>query len=117
MHMAYTMQRLGTSCIPMQELGLPVGAHIPMLGFIGRLDYQKGVDLIQENHGWLMGEGVQLILLGSGRPDLEQALRSALLCCAAMCCAAYHSAAAARLGSTQTLFLWCQHQYSIQLLL
>lgn len=58
-----------------RELGLPVGAHIPMLGFIGRLDYQKGVDLIHENHGWMMGEGVQLILLGSGRADLEQALR------------------------------------------
>lgn len=58
-------------------MGLPVGAHIPMLGFIGRLDYQKGVDLIHENHGWMMGEGVQLILLGSGRADLEQALRSA----------------------------------------
>lgn len=61
-----------------------------MLGFIGRLDYQKGVDLIQENHGWLMGEGVQLILLGSGRPDLEQALRSAMLCCSG--CAVQHEA-------------------------
>ncbi len=60
----------------MQELGLPVGAHIPMLGFIGRLDYQKGVDLIRDNHGWMMGEGVQLVLLGSGRADLEQSLRS-----------------------------------------
>ena len=58
-----------------QELGLPVGAHIPMLGFIGRLDYQKGVDLIRDNHSWMMGEGVQLILLGSGRADLEQDLR------------------------------------------
>lgn len=58
-----------------RELGLPVGAHIPMLGFIGRLDYQKGVDLIRDNHGWMMGEGAQLILLGSGRADLEQALR------------------------------------------
>ena len=58
-----------------QEMGLPVGAHIPMLGFIGRLDYQKGVDLIRDNHGWMMGEGVQLILLGSGREDLEQSLR------------------------------------------
>ena len=56
---------------------MPVGAHIPMLGFIGRLDYQKGVDLIRDNHGWMMGEGVQLILLGSGRADLEQSLRSA----------------------------------------
>lgn len=52
-----------------------MGAHIPMLGFIGRLDYQKGVDLIHQNHGWMMGEGVQLVLLGSGRADLEQALR------------------------------------------
>lgn len=58
-----------------KELGLPVGAHIPMLGFIGRLDYQKGVDLIRDNHSWMMGEGVQLILLGSGRADLEQDLR------------------------------------------
>lgn len=58
-----------------KELGLPVGAHIPMLGFIGRLDYQKGVDLIRDNHDWMMGEGVQLILLGSGRADLEQSLR------------------------------------------
>ena len=61
----------------LQELGLPVGAHIPMLGFIGRLDYQKGVDLIRDNHSWMMGEGVQLVLLGSGRADLEQDLRSA----------------------------------------
>ena len=59
----------------LQELGLPVGADIPMLGFIGRLDYQKGVDLIRDNFEWMMGEGVQLILLGSGRDDLEQSLR------------------------------------------
>ena len=66
-----------TSTVPwtVQELGLPVGAHIPMLGFIGRLDYQKGVDLIHQNHGWMMGEGAQLVMLGSGRADLEQALR------------------------------------------
>ena len=50
-------------------------ASIPMLGFIGRLDYQKGVDLITESFDWLMDQGVQLILLGSGREDLENALR------------------------------------------
>ncbi|PSC74906.1 granule-bound starch synthase chloroplastic amyloplastic isoform X1 [Micractinium conductrix] len=58
-----------------KELGLPVNADIPMLGFIGRLDYQKGVDLINDNYEWLMGEGVQLVMLGSGREDLETALR------------------------------------------
>ena len=46
-----------------------------MLGFIGRLDYQKGVDLICESFDWLMDQGVQLVMLGSGREDLENALR------------------------------------------
>ena len=47
----------------------------PLLGFIGRLDMQKGVDMIADNYEWLMSEGAQLVLLGSGRPDLEEALR------------------------------------------
>lgn len=54
---------------------MPVDASIPVLGFIGRLDYQKGVDLITESYDWLMDQGVQLIMLGSGRDDLENALR------------------------------------------
>jgi glycosyltransferase involved in cell wall biosynthesis len=58
-----------------QELGLPEDRDAPLLGFIGRLDYQKGVDLIRDNFEWLMGEGAQLILLGSGREDLENSLR------------------------------------------
>ncbi len=60
-----------------QELGLPENAHAPLLGFIGRLDYQKGVDLIRDNFQWIMDEGCQLILLGSGRADLETSLRCA----------------------------------------
>jgi starch synthase len=58
-----------------KELGLPQNADIPLLGFIGRLDYQKGVDLIRDSHGWLMSQGVQLVMLGSGREDLENDLR------------------------------------------
>ena len=61
----------------MQELGLPVNPDVPMLGFIGRLDYQKGVDMIRDNFDWLMHEGAQLVLLGSGREDLENSLRCA----------------------------------------
>jgi starch synthase len=57
------------------QLGLPVDPSAPLLGFIGRLDYQKGVDLIRDNYDWLMGEGAQLVLLGSGRDDLEASLR------------------------------------------
>ncbi len=59
----------------LQELGLPEDPDVPVLAFIGRLDEQKGVDLIRESFDWLMREGVQLILLGSGREDLENSLR------------------------------------------
>lgn len=58
-----------------RELGLPEIADAPLLGFIGRMDYQKGVDLITESFDWIMGEGAQLVMLGSGRPDLEDSLR------------------------------------------
>ena len=58
-----------------RELGLPVDPNIPLFGFIGRLDYQKGVDLIRDNYDWLMGEKVQMVLLGSGMQELEQSLR------------------------------------------
>ncbi|KAE9620016.1 hypothetical protein Lal_00040232 [Lupinus albus] len=58
-----------------KELGLPVRDDVPVIAFIGRLDQQKGVDLIAEAIPWMMGQDVQLIMLGSGRPDLEEMLR------------------------------------------
>ncbi|CAG9463128.1 unnamed protein product [Pedinophyceae sp. YPF-701] len=59
-----------------RQMGLPVDPNAPLLGFIGRLDYQKGVDLIRDNYDWIMSQGCQLIMLGSGREDLEQDLRN-----------------------------------------
>ncbi|XP_078165321.1 soluble starch synthase 2-1, chloroplastic/amyloplastic-like isoform X2 [Carex rostrata] len=58
-----------------RELGLPVNPEIPIIGFIGRLDHQKGVDLIADAMHWIVSQDVQLIMLGSGRPDLEDTLR------------------------------------------
>ncbi|KAJ1419644.1 Starch synthase, catalytic domain [Sesbania bispinosa] len=58
-----------------KELGLPIREDVPLIGFIGRLDQQKGVDLIAEAIPWMMGQDVQLIMLGTGRPDLEHMLR------------------------------------------
>lgn len=49
--------------------------HKPLLGFIGRLADQKGVDLIIELIPRLMERGCQLVILGSGSPDLEATLR------------------------------------------
>jgi len=58
------------------EMGLPVRDDVPLFGFIGRLDHQKGVDLITECQHWLLGgQDVQVIMLGSGREDLENELR------------------------------------------
>lgn len=59
-----------------KELGLPVRPDVPLIGFIGRLDYQKGVDIIGDAMPWMMDQDLQLVLLGSGRADLEDMLRS-----------------------------------------
>lgn len=58
-----------------KELGLPVREDVPLIGFIGRLDDQKGVDLIADAVPWMMGQDVQLVMLGTGRQDLEELLR------------------------------------------
>lgn len=45
-----------------RELGLPINAETPLLAFVGRLDYQKGPDLILEALPRLvnMGPGCQV---------------------------------------------------------
>ncbi|XP_047311361.1 granule-bound starch synthase 2, chloroplastic/amyloplastic-like [Impatiens glandulifera] len=57
-----------------KELGFPVREDVPLIGFIGRLDHQKGVDLIAEAIPWMLDQNVQLVMLGTGRPDLEEML-------------------------------------------
>lgn len=37
-----------------EELGLPVNADVPLLAFIGRLDSQKGADLILQAAPWIV---------------------------------------------------------------
>ena len=59
-----------------RELGLPVRADVPFLGFIGRLDSQKGIDVIAQAMPWLMDQDVQLVLLGTGRKDYEEMLQN-----------------------------------------
>ncbi|XP_065050330.1 granule-bound starch synthase 2, chloroplastic/amyloplastic-like [Musa acuminata AAA Group] len=58
-----------------KELGLPVREDVPLIGFIGRLDHQKGVDLIAGAMPWIVGQDAQLVMLGTGRADLEEMLR------------------------------------------
>ncbi|GLJ50083.1 hypothetical protein SUGI_1065240 [Cryptomeria japonica] len=59
-----------------KELGLPVRSDVPLISFIGRLDHQKGVDIIAEAMPWMVEQDLQLVMLGTGRADLENMLRS-----------------------------------------
>lgn len=58
-----------------REMGLPVDEDAPLLGFVGRLTEQKGVDLIAENLQYILSTGAQIVLLGTGDKLLEDFLR------------------------------------------
>ena len=58
-----------------KELGLTVDPSIPLVGFIGRLTYQKSPDVVLGAVPALAGAGVQVVVLGSGDAQLEGDLR------------------------------------------
>lgn len=60
-----------------RQLGLKSSAETPLIGFVGRLVEQKGVDWIVANIDTLLERGAQLVVLGSGEPAFEAALRAA----------------------------------------
>ena len=45
--------------------------QVPLIGFIGRLDYQKGADLVLGAAPWLLNQDVQIVCLGTGDKHLE----------------------------------------------
>jgi len=69
---AYNRQRL------IEELGLlPPAEGRPLLGWVGRLTSQKGVDLLLGALDELLRGGVSMVLLGSGEGRYERALEEA----------------------------------------
>lgn len=56
------------------EVGLPVSPDVPVIGFIGRLEEQKGSDILNEAIEDILKEDVQLIVLGTGKKYLEKQL-------------------------------------------
>ena len=49
-----------------EELGLEVNPDVPIIGMVGRLSNQKGLDLVDYIISDLMSENVQLVVLGMG---------------------------------------------------
>ncbi|MHB8535332.1 MAG: glycogen synthase GlgA [Sulfuricaulis sp.] len=58
-----------------REFGLPVNPEIPLIGMVGRMVHQKGIDLLLETLPDLMHRPIQLAILGSGEAGYEEALR------------------------------------------
>ncbi|MBK8816710.1 MAG: glycogen synthase GlgA [Methylococcaceae bacterium] len=59
-----------------RRFGLPEDDKVPLLGLIGRLVEQKGIDLIIDCLPEMLSMSLQFVLLGSGDKDFEQRLQN-----------------------------------------
>ncbi|XP_047946523.1 granule-bound starch synthase 1, chloroplastic/amyloplastic [Salvia hispanica] len=53
-------------------VGLPVDKNIPLIGFIGRLEEQKGSDILVAAVEKFIGLDVQVVILGTGKKKFEK---------------------------------------------
>lgn len=58
------------------EVGLPVEPETPLVVMITRFASQKGIDLVLHIMDELLQENVQVIVLGTGEPEYEDAFRA-----------------------------------------
>ena len=59
-------RKLSNKLALQRELGLQEGADIPLVGMVGRLSSQKGLDLVERVLDGVMATGCQLAVLGMG---------------------------------------------------
>jgi starch synthase len=59
----------------LEEVGLEPNTDLPLLAMINRMDYQKGVDLVPDALRLVADLDWQMIILGTGDPQLEEAAR------------------------------------------
>ncbi len=60
-----------------ETFGLATLASVPVVGYIGRMVTQKGIDLVIDSLETILEHDLQLIMLGTGDPRLEQSLTEA----------------------------------------
>ena len=70
-------KRAGNRGALQRRLGLDPDAAAPVFGVVSRLTWQKGMDLLLESVGDLVGFGAQLALVGSGDAALEAGFSAA----------------------------------------
>jgi len=58
-----------------REMGLPPNLNVPLFGTVSRLADQKGIDILLGALEEMLAANMQFVLLGSGQPDFERALR------------------------------------------
>jgi len=59
-----------------KAFGLPPESRAPLIGIVGRLVQQKGIDLVLGAIPQLMDRPVQMVVLGTGEADYENQLRA-----------------------------------------
>ncbi len=75
---AQTLDRKLANKVALQKaFGLPPRPDLPLCGHVGRLVDQKGLDLVLKLVPKLAKRALQLVVLGTGQPELETALRQA----------------------------------------
>lgn len=59
-----------------RKCDLPVSADVPLIGMVGRMTEQKGLDIATEALAELLkNESVQVVVLGTGQPKYEELIR------------------------------------------
>lgn len=75
----FTLQEFGKKVINKTQLqkllDLPVAENVPMIGMVGRLTHQKGLDLLEAVLDRLLAMPIQLVVLGTGDWKYENTLR------------------------------------------
>ncbi|TXL17509.1 starch synthase [Methylococcaceae bacterium HT3] len=69
-------KKAGNKAALQQHFSLPVEPAIPMIGLIGRLVDQKGIDLVIDCLDSLTNYPIQFVLLGSGEKGFEHRLKN-----------------------------------------
>lgn len=68
--------KIANKVVLQQKFGLSEEPETPVIGMVGRLEEQKGIDLVLETLPGLMHRPLQMAMLGTGATAYEEALRA-----------------------------------------